>query len=116
MLGLIGKWNVRRNNMFAVVPGKNPYRVNLQPWDCSIETEVSPKHPDGIKVTPAATQEDFAKLIKEIPHMIGELTPAQEAEALKSLRKGCAWFKEKEAKEKELKAEAKNTFLQTEKQ
>lgn len=99
MLGLVNKLALTSSNHFFAVKNKqgNVYRVNLQPWDVVETVDVSPKYPDGKKITPAATQEDFKLILERVPEMskdIKELSPEQEKQAIKSLEKGCSWYQE----------------------
>ncbi len=117
MLGLIGKYATLKTNQFAVVPGPNPYRVNLQPWDYVIEVPIESKFPDGIKITPAASQSDFEKILKVIPEMsklIGQLSPEQERVNLASLKKSCAWYRA-ELEKQNTAPQQKNVFPTPEK-
>lgn len=101
MLGLVGKLAKGNTPHFMAVPGPNPYKVNLKPWDVVSDVEPSKIHPDGKKVTPAASQEDFKKILQYVPEMkqhIQELTPEQEKEVRASLLSNCDWYKKEQAK------------------
>lgn len=93
MLGLIGKQRQLAGVKGTVKDGKNVYAVSLNPWDIIEDVPVSAKHPTGKKITPAASQEDFKRLLA-VPgvNYIGELTSQQETEAIASLEKYCAWY------------------------
>lgn len=95
MLGLIGKQRELAGVKTTVRNGKNVYSVCLNPWDIVEEVTPSAKYPDGKKVTPAATQDEFALILALAPEVkyIGDLTPQQESEAIASLEKNCAWYK-----------------------
>lgn len=105
MLGLIG--NLAKGNancFFAVTHGSNVYKVNLKPWDVVADTAVSPQYPDGKRLIPAASQEDFKRILAHVPDMskhIQELEPTQEKEVRDSLLRNCSWYKEQAAKEKQ---------------
>lgn len=104
MLGYIGKGHKGKQPQFTVVPGDNPRRVNLLPFDVVTPVEKSARFPDGLKRTPAASQEDFKLILKHIPERkneIVELTPEQEREYRTALSQGCLWYQEQEKKEKE---------------
>lgn len=99
MLGLIGKQRQYAGIKGTVKRGKNTYSVSLNPFDIIEDVPVSAKYPEGKRVTPAASQEDF-EYIKSIPgvNYIGELTKQQEAEAIASLEKYCAWYQKQNQK------------------
>jgi len=110
MLGLIGRQREFAGIKGTVKRGKNTYAVSLNPFDIVEDVAVSAKHPNGKKVTPAASQEDF-EYIKSIPgvNYIGELTKQQEVEAIASLEKYCAWYQKQNQKSANTKPETNST-------
>jgi hypothetical protein len=97
MLGMIGNGSDNNTPTITVVPGANAYPVNLKPWDVSVEVNKSPKYPNGIKVIPAATQDDFKKILTAVPEAkayIGDLSPQQEKVVVDSLRRNCSWYQD----------------------
>jgi hypothetical protein len=96
MLGLIGKQRELTGVKQTVKNGKNTYVVCLHPYDLVEDVTPSAKYPDGKKVIPAASQDDFKRILAAVPECsryIGELSPQQEADALKSMAASCAWYK-----------------------
>lgn len=97
MLGMIGKGSDNSTPAITVVPGANAHPVNLKPWDVLAVVNKSPKYPEGIKLIPAATQEDFKQILAAVPEArsyIGELNPQQEKVVVDSLRRNCSWYQE----------------------
>lgn len=112
MLGLVGKQKELLHCTTTVRHGKNVFQINLQPWDIVIDVPKSAKFPDGKKIIPAASQEDFQRLLELVPERkayIQELTPQQESEALASLAAGCQWYKDKNIKSQEAKTDVPKT-------
>jgi len=110
MLGLIGKQRELAGVKGTVKNGKNTYAVSLNPFDIVEDVAVSAKHPTGKKVTPAASQDEFKKIMATPGvNYIGELTPQQEAEAIASLEKYCSWYQKQNAKPAEIKKETNST-------
>lgn len=100
MLGLIGNYRDLINNV-GVVPGKNSYAVNLKPYDIVEDVTPSKQYPDGKKTIPAATQEEFQKILDASPGMakqIGVLQSHQEKEDIKCLENGCSWYQKQNPK------------------
>lgn len=104
MLGLIGKQRELPGVKTTVRNGKNVYAVCLNPWDIVEDVPISAKRPDGKKVTPAASQDEFRLILALNPgiNYIGELTAQQEAEAIASLEKNCAWYKKQMAEKQNI--------------
>lgn len=111
MLGLVGKQRELPGVKTTVRNGKNVYAVCLNPWDIVSDVIPSAKYPDGKKVIPAASQDDFALILALNPDIkyIGELTPQQETEALASLEKNCAWYRKQKGLDQAKPEEKKTT-------
>lgn len=95
MLGYVNNKIAESSPAITIVPGGNPYPVNLKPWDIILPTKVTKLHPDGKKVIPAATQEEMKKILDVIPEEsqnIKELSREQERIAIASLEKHCSWY------------------------
>lgn len=105
MIGLIGKKAKTSEPFITVVPGRNARAVNLKPWDIELIVNKSKLYPDGRRIIPAASQDDFKTIAEAVTNndYIGELDPEQERIVKDSLSKNCAWYK---AKLTEAKAEA----------
>ncbi|MBK9258109.1 MAG: hypothetical protein IPM42_21915 [Saprospiraceae bacterium] len=102
MIGLI---NCKADNAPFVIPvdsGGNVYPVNLKPWDIHIKVNKSKIYPDGKRVVPAATQEEFKLILQSCPELtnkIGELSPDQEKVVRASLSENCEWYKNQNKRE-----------------
>lgn len=97
MLGYIGEHKDNSNNILTCTHGPNARAVNLKPWDVVIDVKKSKLYPEGKRVIPAASQDDFKAILEAVPerkHEIGELAPEQEKRVIDSLSKNCAWYKE----------------------
>lgn len=97
MLGYVNNQIAESSPAVTVVPGKNPHRVNLKPWDMVVSVPVSKLHPDGKARIPAATQEDFKTILAASPgeeRFIKELNTEQERIYKASLMKNCLWYQE----------------------
>lgn len=104
MLGYLNNKIAESSPALTVVPGKNCYPVNLKPWDIIIQVKVSKLYPDGKKIIPAATQEDFKKILEATPgeeKFIKELNPEQERIITACLEKNCAWYQKQIGKFKD---------------
>lgn len=117
MLGLKETYALTKSNYFEVshANGKsNPIKVNLQPWDAVSDVEKSNIYPDGRRVIPAASQDDFKSILarnggKHTLISENPLPANREKLNLESLAKNCQWFKDQQAKENKP-VEATNTF------
>ena len=101
MLGYVNNAIAESSPALTVVPGNNCYPVNLKPWDVIVKTKPSKLYPDGEKLIPAASQDDFKKILAASPgeaRFIKELSQEQERVYTLSLEKNCAWYQKQNGK------------------
>jgi len=104
MLGYLNNKIAESSPAVTVVPGANCYPVNLKPWDIIKEIKPSKLYPDGKKIIPAASQDDFKKILAATPgeaQYIKELSPEQERVITACLEKNCSWYQKQVGKTKE---------------
>lgn len=101
MLGYLNNKIAESSPALTVVPGSNCYPVNLKPWDVIIDVKPSKLYPDGKKLIPAASQDDFKKILAASPgeaQYIKELNQEQERVYTASMEKNCAWYQKQNGK------------------